>query len=96
MPDAAIASLVVDLKIRLSLIRQRRGWIFRDLALKDGLKSDAAQKALIDELMKIFAHYEVREIEREVEWPSTSFDLHTRGAREKKTAACDIGLTAVG
>ncbi|OFW99035.1 MAG: hypothetical protein A3E78_00560 [Alphaproteobacteria bacterium RIFCSPHIGHO2_12_FULL_63_12] len=61
----------MDLKIALTLINQRRTWIFRELTDKNREKSAAARSALIAEVMAVAARYDIHVIEREICWPTT-------------------------
>lgn len=61
----------MDLKIALTLINQRRAWIFRELTHKSYEKSDGARTALAAEVMAVAARYDIHIIERKIEWPTT-------------------------
>lgn len=61
----------MDLAIALSLVRQRRAWIFRDLTHRDRSKAQAARAALIGEIMAVAADYELRRVAVPAPWHST-------------------------
>jgi len=61
----------MDIKIALSIILQRRPWIIREMTHKNYQKADLARAELVKEVMAIAARYEIREIERKTDWPTT-------------------------
>lgn len=69
MPASEQERFQTDLAIALTLVRQRRAWIFRDLTHRDRSKADAARTALIGEVMAVAADYEPPKVERFESWP---------------------------
>lgn len=61
----------MDLKIALSIILQRRAWIIREMTHKNFQKAECARAEFIREMMAIAERYDIREIEREIDWPTT-------------------------
>lgn len=57
-----------DLGIALAIIRQREAWIFRDLNHKNRERAERARAALVAEIMKVAARFEVTLLEVPVRW----------------------------
>lgn len=60
MAENELKRFVTDLAIALTLVRQRRAWIFRDLTHRDRRKAEGAREALIGEIMAVAADYALR------------------------------------
>lgn len=71
MADDEQRRFETDLAIALTLVRQRRPWIFRDLTHRDRSKAESARAALIGEVMAVAADYELRKVSRSAPWHST-------------------------
>lgn len=52
-----------DLRIAFAIIRQREPWIFRDLHAKSALRAELARGALVAEIMKVVARFDVKLLE---------------------------------
>jgi hypothetical protein len=71
MPENEQERFRIDLAIALSIVGQRRSWIFRELTHRDRTKAAAAREALIGEIMAVAADYALRKTREPLKAHST-------------------------
>ncbi|MEM9705020.1 MAG: hypothetical protein AAF850_02960 [Pseudomonadota bacterium] len=60
MSDVDFEALIYDIKLELQLLRQRRPWIYRELASSDKQRHDSARDALVEAIAAVLERYAIR------------------------------------